>query len=256
MNKKYLVALVCICLFMMSAVIDAMESVKTADELGLTPHKSNQIYLAIIKDNDEWLRELLNESPAILKMKFGPQHENVTPLQLALFNGKIKAAKLLLEKGADRSMPGSSLLVQTAAFNQVPSMQLLVENGFDLNEKISDQTPLLVAIAKNAVEATDFLLEHGAKTDPITIGIATMPLLHLAVYFGAEGAVKLLVEKYKYEVNAKIFVNNRPVSPNDLAVMGAHWRIAQYLKEHGADTKSHYHFMNMIVAEDPHISRK
>ncbi|MGE0010411.1 MAG: ankyrin repeat domain-containing protein [Candidatus Babeliales bacterium] len=254
MNKKYILALASILLIETGSVL-AMEKPAQPSKKSETISKEiiDRMVQAIDQDNADKLAKVLDEYPGLLKMKFDPHLTNA--LFIAADRGAVNTGKLLLKKGVDRNQvnqSGANVMDIAALNNKVPFLQLLIDEGFDVNKlNANGQAPLYQAIAFDNVEATDFLLKHGAKTGPISMKQGQFSLLSSAVFYGAEHVVKLLIEKYKNDVNAKTFIAGVEITPNDLAVMNSQWRIAQYLKEHGADSTSHYQHMKITVRNKP-----
>ena len=268
MNIKYTLALIGL-FFIKIGTSNAMEnSAKRSLRLGV----EEQMIKALNTDSVDDLSELLDENPGLLEVKLLPSHHNATPLLLAGALNAVKAGSFLLQKGASRNAEnkfGITVMGLAAANNSVDFLQLLLENGFSIDQKdATEATPLQKAIATDAREATDFLLQHGAQQGPFRLKVddeqmtfpQDFPLLHFAVLKGAQRVTQLLLDQYNYKKN----VNDKMVykvtndgaqslitllfTPNDLAVMGAHHAIAHTLKEHGADATSHWNHMPFVLA--------
>jgi len=93
--------------------------------------------------------------------------DSLTPLLMAAGAGKADTVALLLEHGADLDAVmynGYNALHQAAQANAPETLRILLEQGLDINsrEKISDYTPLMVAVNNGALDAVELLLERGA----------------------------------------------------------------------------------------------
>ena len=117
---------------------------------------------------------------------------NVTPLMCAIHFGKIEAAKLLLEKGADvnaKNRIGQTALFEASANGQLEVVKLLLEKGAAVNFVVHDDaegddsgcTPLLLAAENGQLEVAKLLLEKGAdvnaKSSYNTIHECATPLI-------------------------------------------------------------------------------
>ncbi|MHB9147127.1 MAG: ankyrin repeat domain-containing protein [Candidatus Amoebophilus sp.] len=166
------------------------------------------------------------------------------PLHRAAENGKLKATKLLLDRGAEvnaKNKDGNTPLHLATAGGHVKIVKLLIKNGADLNAKDNNgDTPLHLATAGSHVLVmglvllhrhviTKLLLENGADVNARN-GMENTPL-HLAVTLDDRIRTKLLLE-YGADVNAKNSVSDTPLH---LAAKWINEKVIVLLIEHGAD---------------------
>ena len=101
--------------------------------------------------------------------------DNATPLHLASRNGHVKAARKLIERGADltaQDEEGNTPL-HLASYGEVDVARMLIERGADLTAKDKEgKTPLHLASAppnnfllQEHAELVHMLLEHGADAN-------------------------------------------------------------------------------------------
>jgi len=105
-----------------------------------------------------------------------------TPFLRAALSGDLTVMKLLLEKGADPSIPtfsGTTALMAAAGINwvinqtfteesatQIEALKLCLEKGADINAANSmGLTPVFGAANRGADDILAFLVEHGARLD-------------------------------------------------------------------------------------------
>jgi len=96
-----------------------------------------------------------------------------TPLYLAVWNGHVEAARLLLERGANPNVLGEPWSVLTCAtvIGNVELVRLLLEHGADVNGRVmadgshEKYFPLLMACNRHRLEAGRVLLGHGADVN-------------------------------------------------------------------------------------------
>ena len=107
------------------------------------------------------LLQLLDDGAAIDQTR----GDGVTPLWIACRNGRVDAARLLLERGADvdqaRRKDGWTPLMVVCQTGQVEAVRLLLENGAEVDRAAEDgRTPLFVAKSKGHSSIVAFLEEH------------------------------------------------------------------------------------------------
>jgi ankyrin repeat protein len=105
-----------------------------------------------------------------------------TPFLRAALSGDLTVMKLLLEKGADPSIPtfsGTTALMAAAGINwvinqtfteesatQIEALKLCLEKGADINAaNAMGLTPVFGAANRGADDILAFLVEHGARLD-------------------------------------------------------------------------------------------
>jgi hypothetical protein len=117
--------------------------------------------------------------------------------------------------------------------NDVPTMELLVEYGADLDAPLhppAPEGPIDVAAGNEAIEAVRWLLDHGAAVNHVVDGqVRSFPLSN-AVLRGNLEIVRLLVEKGGADINAAWADQNALC----LARMYGQEEIEAYLIERGA----------------------
>jgi ankyrin repeat protein len=216
-----------------------------------TPDGSTALHYAVEADDPD-LVALLLEAGASPKVA---NRYGVQPLALAAVNGSAAVLNLLLRAGADvtATLPeGETVLMTAARSGKADAVKVLVEASADVNAKDRSrgQTALMWAAARNNAEVVRTLLEAGADlkartnttsrgggrisesgntfTDPQPTGFT--PLL-FAVRAGALQAVQELV-KAGANVNDTLSDGQSALV---VAVANAHWQVADYLLDQGAD---------------------
>lgn len=216
-----------------------------------TPDGSTALHYAVEAD-DRDLVALLLEAGA------SPRATNrygVQPLALAAVNGSAPVLNLLIRAGAEvnAALPeGETVLMTAARSGKADAVKALVEGGANVNAKDTSrgQTALMWAAARNNADVVRTLLEAGADfstrtntssrgggrvsesgntfTGPQPTGFT--PLL-FAVRAGALQAVQELV---KAGANLNDTLSDGQ-SALVVAAANAHWQVADYLLDQGAD---------------------
>ena len=181
---------------------------------------------------------------------------DVTPLALACSRGNAPIAEALLDAGADANMTrpeGETVLMAASRAGNVDVIRLLLAHGADLNARESwrGQTALMWAAAENHPAAVHTLVELGADVNARSPQGWTSLLF--AVRSGKLEAVSALLEAgadandtIQPEVGEAESADQsatgyrrraRPEGTSALviAVTNAHFSLAQYLIEQGAD---------------------
>ena len=112
-------------------------------------------------------------------------------------------AGLALNEGAKLLKSGfsSTMFVEYASNGDIAKMQNALNNGADINAKDPGGMPaLFIAVEKNQLSATKFLLENGAYPD-ITDKENDTPLMR-AMYYNRPEIAKLLIE-YGVDINIR-----------------------------------------------------
>jgi ankyrin repeat protein len=179
----------------------------------------------------------------------------VTPLSLACTNGNEAMVGLLLKSGADPNtlLPGGETALMTAArTGKLEAVKALLAAGakVDAKEEQYGQTALMWAAAEGNVEVVEALLQAGADFR-LRLESGFMPFL-FAVREGRIGVARALL-KAGTDVNDTIKTKGRSgprvlgmgyrkgASPRNgtsalvLAVTNAHYELAAYLLDAGAD---------------------
>ena len=151
----------------------------------------NQWFVAARKGDVDMLEELLSEGTDVNCASFAAKGS--TALHLAASFGRIEAARLLIEKGANvkAAAAGISVLHAAAFKNQTSIVQMLLDAGADPDvEQAQDgSTALLEAAAMGNTAVARALLAAGADPNK---GVSAMPL-HSAAYKGHADVVELLL---------------------------------------------------------------
>jgi len=165
----------------------------------------------------------------------------VTPLSLAAINGNAAMIELLLKAGADANtiLPeGETVLMTAARTGKLDAVKSLLAHGADINFKEArrGQTALMWAAAEGNADVVAELIERGADMHAKTKGGFT-PFL-FAVREGRTGAVKAML-KAGASVN-ETWQGGRTTGVNGisamvLAVANAHYELASYMLDQGAD---------------------
>jgi ankyrin repeat protein len=132
----------------------------------LPPDDELSIFEAAAFGRIDRLREILDADPA---QATALSNDGFTALHLAVFGGQQKAARLLLERGADPNALSTNEAVRvpplgTAAFvRSVPLARLLLDSGADVNGRGEGGFTALHSAAQNGdEELARLLLERGA----------------------------------------------------------------------------------------------
>jgi len=95
-----------------------------------------------------------------------------TPLTLAVFNGNMGNAELLISKGArinDAGPSGKTPLIMAILFDKKDMVKLLISKGADVNKKYCTgcvgvyRTPLQEAVSQGRQEIIPILKQAGAR---------------------------------------------------------------------------------------------
>jgi len=174
----------------------------------------------------------------------------VQPIALAATNGSAVVLELLLDAGADpnASMPGGETALMTAARAGPPdAVRLLLRAGADPNARddVGGQTAVMWAAARNNAPAVHALAELGADLHVRTTGPLPPPsrsyfrspeptsftALLFAVRAGAIDATRALLDAGA-DVNDTLSDGQSALV---VAAANAHWELADYLLDRGAD---------------------
>lgn len=192
---------------------------------------TTQLHQAVLANDAVRARELLDEGadPSV-RNRLG-----ITPLYLAATNGSAEMLSLLLEFGADpdQALPeGETPLMTAARTGDVDAVEVLLDAGVrvDARESWKGQTALMWAAAENNPGAIRALVAAGADLNATSGGGAFTPFL-FAVRGGHIDAVATLLE-LGVDVDATL---PDGMSALVLAVLNAHYELASFLLEQGAD---------------------
>ncbi len=215
------------------------------------------LHWAAYRDDVEMAQLLIKAGATVtVKTRVG----EMTPLFMACKNGSAAMIDLLVKAGADvnvASSTGTTPLMLAAAAGKGDAVKVLVDRGADVNAKdiTNGQTAAMFAAALDRGEAIKALAERGAnleitsKVSPVTenapdrggggnrrgrppVVMGGNTALLFAAREGQMNAVKALVESGA-NVNEVSVSDNMP--PITQAIITAHFDVAKYLLEHGAD---------------------
>ncbi|KAB8214174.1 ankyrin repeat-containing domain protein [Aspergillus novoparasiticus] len=172
-----------------------------------------------------------------LLLRHGVDPNKSSALALATGMGKLEAARVLLEAGAniERICTRNQM---DALFNAVDRgnatvVSLLIEYGANLERRDNDgMTPLAYAAFFRRPEAAEVLLNHGANVNALSQGLTA---LSWAIDEGKVPMVKLLLEN-----GADLTITNEPLllrilKSNRIHNQEADAAIVELLLNHGAD---------------------
>lgn len=220
---------------------------KTTDVNALRPDGSTALQWAVHSDDVEMV-DMLLRAKADVK---AANRYGVTPVSLAAENGNAAILDRLLKVGADpnATLPGGETALMTAARNgKADAIKTLLVHGASVNARDSrGQTPLMWAADRNNADAIRMLIEFGgdikirtARPSPAgargnSIFFSPPPTSFTAFLFavrsGAIDAVKALLA-----AGANV---NDTLSDGEsalvVAVANAHWDLADFLLDKGAD---------------------
>ena len=167
----------------------------------------------------------------------GALPEGETPLMTAARTGKREVVSLLVARGADvnarEAWRGQTALMWAAGENHGDVIRTLVELGADVNARSEGGfTALLFAARDGKKEALATLVELGAAVDEVVLPSAELKEKGAPGSSGAGGSGIV------YRSRSKPFrapLEMEGMSALTLAVGSAHYEVANYLLEQGAD---------------------
>jgi len=208
------------------ALVGLKANVNAAEGDGTTA-----LHLAVHHD-DAAMVELLLQAGA---RPMAANRYGVTPLSLAATNANAAITERLLQAGGDANatLPGGETVLMTAARSgDVATVKVLLAHGADVHAKESwkGQTALMWAAADNHGEVVRLLLEAGAHLNDRSNGGVFTPYL-FAVRGGHIDATRVLLDAGA-DVNETLPDGTSALA---LAVMNAHYELAAFLLDEGAD---------------------
>lgn len=138
------------------------------------------------------------------------------------------------------------IMIKAASIGTPGIIKILVEKGFDVNQKDIEtgDTPLQRAIRANKPNMIQILLENGAILDVNHTNKDDETYLHTAAFAGNIDMVKKFVEEYNMPIDHKTVMGTTPLYE---AVLGAkqtfkpslekQQEVIRYLLDRGADPK-------------------
>jgi ankyrin repeat protein len=221
---------------------------KTPDVNGPAADGMTALHWAVQRDDLAMVQMLLRAGAnAQLPNRYG-----VRPLALAAVNGNADILKLLLEGGADPNLglsPDETAVMAAARTGKVEALKLLLAHGGNLNARDArGQTALMWAAAKNNGEAIRVLVEAGADINvrtnspnkggryaEMTVFNSPPPTgftaLLFAVRAGSIEGTRALLDAGA-DINDKLSDGEAPLV---VATANAHWELASFLLDRGAD---------------------
>ena len=140
------------------------------DEL-LAGEPELDVFEAAAVGRTDRLRELLDADPGLANAW---AQDGFQPLGLASFFGRVEAARLLVERGAEvnsasrndfKVAPLHSAVAEKDADTRYELATLLLEHGADPNARQQDDfTPLMAADQQGDARLRELLVEHGATS--------------------------------------------------------------------------------------------
>ncbi len=186
--------------------------------------KISRLTLAI-KDNN------LANIERFIKEKYnlnGFDADGNTPLCTAAMSGNIKAAGILIEKGAGLNIPDINKLTplhHAVKIGNKEIVNLLLSKGSNIAVKDdSDMTPLHLNAIQGDSSITKILLAKGASVNAVDIDASTP--LHLAASEGRIDVVKILADN---KADPEL-LNRNDQRAIDSAAQNSHTEIVEYLK--------------------------
>ena len=210
------------------------------------PDGTTALHWAVHRDDLEMV-ELLIRAGAHVS---ATNDYGVTPLSLACTNGNADVVERLLETGADPEArtEGETALLTAVRTGSVDAVKLLIAQGADLSatELESGQTMLMTAAAEAHPSLVQLLIAQGADVHARSV-VGFTPLI-FALRAGDLESVKLLMAAGA-SANERLAAVRRPgvdadADANDtptgttvlvLAIVNAHYELADYLLDQGAD---------------------
>jgi ankyrin repeat protein len=178
----------------------------------------------------------------------------VAPLSEAAVNGNRTLIELLLKAGAepDTVLPaGDNVLILAAKTGKIEAVKALLDHGatVDLKEKWHGETALMLAAAENHAAVVKLLLDRGADPNAVATHLEWPDMKHHSTLvfspYPAGGLTALMeaarnnaLDATRVLVEGKADLNRRSpqgLSAEMIAILNAHWDLAELLLEHGAD---------------------
>ncbi|KAL7637921.1 UNVERIFIED_CONTAM: hypothetical protein RMT77_011534 [Armadillidium vulgare] len=188
-------------------------------------------HLAVMNGNIETARLLLKKGAEVNTSR----DTLATPLHSAAVSGDIALVKLLLENGANIEAVDcnqQSALHKAAANNQGEVILTLIENGANIEKKDKDSfTPLLLASSSGNTDAVSVLLDKGALVDVIDKDDKTP--VYWCAHQGHLNCLKVLLENEE-AVNLIDFSDRFDNSPLHEAARNGYLDVVKLLLEKGS----------------------
>lgn len=180
-----------------------------------------------------------------------------TPFHLAVRNGHLDVAHLLLEHGAspESSTPEGLTPLHLASITGYPEVvEFLIDAGANINAKLDTnlKSPLFYAAGNGRKETVRLLLDRGAKAKSFDDNQSTP--LHWAAKRGKSECAKLLLDAGA-EIDHREELN---YSPLELAAQGGFLKMTSLLIDRGAnvDGQNGYALMYAVTGNYPDVVRE
>jgi len=250
--------------FLVNAVEKGMDKVvKTLLEEGADPDVRNgdgmtMLHIAVRSNRSEVVKVLINGGANVNKF----DEKDFTPLDYALdFPCEEEIVQLLLNAGAQLKHPNRDEIMEASAIGDTgklkefiskkinllikdtrdktplhlavenghaPAVQLLIENGADVNAKIGvNVTPLYLT---SSIDVAKILLDNGARPDE-QCGLDGETALHAAVRKGNKQLAEVLISGGA-DINAGDFGSKTPLHTSAISFQLS---MARFLLEKGVD---------------------
>jgi ankyrin repeat protein len=160
--------------------------------------------------------------------------EGAHPLHLAVANGMVAVAKVLLVSGADVVDTGIATALHHAAMaGELAAVQLLIGQGADLEAKQHNGcTALHLAARQGYAAVSEVLLVRGA--DPMALDTDNATPLHYAARAGQYTPAEILI--FRGAEASAVDVEN--ATPLHYAAAAGHLALVEFLVQNGADSVS------------------
>lgn len=228
-----------------------------------TPREAEEFIGVLTRGDSKAIRAALEADPRLANAK---TEKGITPLFVAVSNGIVPMAELLVEAGADvnqetvagylplhiaargrndmvekligwgaevnaKDYKGLTPLHEAAAYNSARSIKELLEAGAQINARADDgMTPLHVAGRAGSTEAVELLIAEGAKMNA-TDGAGRTPVHAAAVATETPKALRRML-RAKADPSPR---DQNGATPAHYAAAAGHVQNVSYLQSFGAD---------------------
>lgn len=170
----------------------------------------NLLHFAVINQSIPFIKEIVANGPSEFVNEKTRDEVKFTALHLAAANAEISSEVLsvLIQSGADvdglsSDDPeyGFTPLFAALTFNNQEAMRVLLIHGANVNISYQGSPLLHHAFIYSNMSAIQLLLDHNA--DHLLVNILNRTALHEAVVLDKVEIVRLLINQYKCDVNAR-----------------------------------------------------